>query len=262
MELHEVLEKVRSGAMSIDEAVGELRMLAFERVGEVAKLDTHRAARCGVPEVILGEGKSPQEVEDLARAMLSSRGRALVSRVSEEQRKRLEHMVGFTWHARPRLAVLRSAPPLACGGRVGMVTAGTSDVPVAEEARIIAEEMGCETRAAYDVGVAGIHRLFPDLGELLTWKPDTLVVAAGREGTLPAVVAGLCDVPVVGLPTSTGYGEGGGGRAALYSMLQSCSVLAVVNIDNGVGAGAFAALVAVRAASARRQANARGGKGG
>jgi len=253
MELREVLERYKDGEINLDDAISELRLLSFERVGDSAKLDPQRAARCGVPEVILGEGKSPQEIEELARAMLSVSGRAIVSRVSDEQRARLELLPGFTWHEKPRLAVLRSSPPAECGGRVGIVTAGTSDVPRAEEARVIAEEMGCETRVIYDVGVSGIHRLFPELGDLLHWRPDALVVAAGREGTLPAVVAGLCDVPVVGLPVSVGYGEGGAGRAALYSMLQSCSVLAVVNIDNGVGAGAFAAHIASRAAVARRQ---------
>ena len=127
-------------------------------------------------------------------------------------------------------------------GTVAILTAGTSDIPVAEEARLIAEEMGCEVRTAYDVGVAGIHRLFSALKDLI--PADVFVVAAGREGTLPAIVAGLVDRPVIGVPVSTGYGYMGGGEAALASMLQSCSVLAVVNIDAGFTAGAFAAQVA------------------
>jgi NCAIR mutase (PurE)-related protein len=252
MELREVLEHYKNGEMSLDEAVGELRLLSFERVGDTAKLDPHRASRCGVPEVILADGKSPDDLRALAEAMLSRGGSAIVSRVSDEQCEQLKVLPGFTWHEKPRLAVLRSSPPVECEGKVGVVTAGTSDIPRAEEARVIAAEMGCETRSVYDVGVSGIHRLFPELGDLLKWGPDVLVVAAGREGTLPAVVAGLCDVPVIGLPVSVGYGEGGAGRAALYSMLQSCSVLTVVNIDNGMGAGAFAALIAARAAAARR----------
>jgi NCAIR mutase (PurE)-related protein len=255
MELRDLLERFKKGDMSLDDAVGELRLLSFERVGEVAKLDPHREARCGIPEVILGDGKSPDDLEVLAETMLSRGGRAIISRVSEEQRGRLEHLPGFTWHEKPRLVVLRQSPPLDCGGRVGVITAGTSDIPPAEEARVIAAEMGCKTRTVYDVGISGIHRLFPELGDMLKWGPDALVVAAGREGTLPSVVAGLCDVPIIGLPVSVGYGEGGGGKAALYSMLQSCSVLALVNIDNGMGAGAFAALIAARAASARRKSS-------
>jgi len=128
------------------------------------------------------------------------------------------------------------------GGRVGILTAGTADIPVAEEAKVTAEAMGCEVLIEYDVGVAGIHRLFPSLERMMT--ADALVVAAGREGTLPTVVAGLVDVPVIGLPVSTGYGAGGAGEAALLSMLQSCSVMTVVNIDAGFVAGAFAAKIA------------------
>ena len=137
------------------------------------------------------------------------------------------------------------------GGRVGILSAGTADIAVAEEAKVIAEEMGCSAAAVYDVGVAGIHRLFPELSKLVEGGVDALVVAAGREGTLPAIVAGLVDVPVIGVPVSTGYGAGGKGEAALLSMLQSCTVLTVVNIDAGFVAGAFAARIANLAARQR-----------
>jgi NCAIR mutase (PurE)-related protein len=136
---------------------------------------------------------------------------------------------------------------LETGGIVGIITAGTSDIRVAEEARVVAEEMGCRVLTAYDVGAAGIHRLFPALQDLLEAK--VLVVAAGREGTLPAIVAGLVDRPVIGVPVSTGYGYMGKGEAALASMLQSCSVIAVVNIDAGFTAGALAARIANMAVS-------------
>ncbi|MDP9351573.1 MAG: nickel pincer cofactor biosynthesis protein LarB, partial [Chloroflexota bacterium] len=139
------------------------------------------------------------------------------------------------------------------GGRVGVLSAGSSDIPYAEEASVVAMQMGCTVRHIYDVGVAGLHRLFPPLRGLLQEGVDVIVVAAGMDGALPAVVSGLVDVPVIGLPTSTGYGAGGAGLAALLTMLQSCSPgLAVVNIDNGVGAGAMAALIANRAATGRR----------
>ena len=143
-----------------------------------------------------------------------------------------------------RTLVLAGSPvKIQTGGIVGIITAGTSDIRVAEEARVIAEEMGCQAKTAYDVGVAGIHRLFPVLESMADCH--SLVVAAGREGTLPAVVAGLMDRPVIGVPVSTGYGYMGNGEAALASMLQSCSVLTVVNIDAGFVAGAFAARIAI-----------------
>ncbi len=136
-------------------------------------------------------------------------------------------------------------------GKVGILAAGTADIPVAEEARVVALEMGCAVICEYDVGVAGIHRLFPCLEKMV--DVDAFVVAAGREGTLPAIVAGLVDSPVIGLPVSTGYGLGGGGLAALYSMLQSCSVLTVVNVDAGFVAGAFAAKIARLRAYGQKQ---------
>jgi NCAIR mutase (PurE)-related protein len=138
------------------------------------------------------------------------------------------------------------------GGHVGVLTAGTSDIPVAEEAVALCREMGCATHCAYDVGVAGLHRLFAPLRTMLAVPVDALIVAAGMDGALPSVVAGLVDVPVIGLPTSVGYGLGGGGVGALTSMLQTCAPgLAVVNIDNGIGAGAIAGLIAARAGTAR-----------
>jgi len=141
----------------------------------------------------------------------------------------------------------KSYKPRRSGGRVGILTAGTSDLPVAEEAEVIAREMGCETRSFYDVGVAGIHRLFQPVHDLLRWDCDVILVVAGREGALPTVVAGIVDVPVIGVPTSRSYGFGERGIASLAAMLQSCSLgMAVVNIDGGVGAGAVAALIANR----------------
>ena len=143
---------------------------------------------------------------------------------------------------------------------MGVLTAGTSDIPVAEEAETIAKEMGCETRAYYDVGVAGLHRLFDPLTDLLKWDADVVLVVAGREGALPTVVAGIVDVPVVGVPTSKSYGFGEKGLAALAAMLQSCSLgMSVVNIDGGVGAGAVAAMIANRMGQARSRGSGRRG---
>jgi pyridinium-3,5-biscarboxylic acid mononucleotide synthase len=229
---------------------------------EQARPDFERARRKGVPEVILADRKTEEQCLEVARAFLQRGGRALLSRVSPELHRRLEDEfageAACEWHSAARAAVLRSPGfrVQPSGGRLGVITAGTSDLPAAEEAALLAREMGCEVSAAYDVGVAGLHRLFEPLARLLEEvRVDVLIVAAGMDGALPSVVAGLADVPVVGLPTSVGYGLGGGGVAALYSMLQSCSPgLCAVNIDNGIGAGAVAALIANRAAAARRGA--------
>lgn len=226
---------------------------------ESARPDFARQARKGVPEVISAERKSTEQSLDIIRRFLEATGRAIVSRVPPDLEIRLRtEFVGqadLEWLPAPRAAVLRRPgvePPPACG-RVGIVTAGTSDLPWAEEAAMLCREMGCQVHCVHDVGVAGLHRLWEPLRHLLeVVQVDVLVVAAGMDGALPSVVSGLVDVPVIGLPTSVGYGMGGRGEAALLSMLQTCSPgLAVVNIDNGIGAGAMAGLIANRMASAR-----------
>ncbi len=227
-----------------------------------AQPDFDRARRKGVPEVILAERKTPDEAISIARAFLERTGRAILSRVGTELEARLRaEFAGeaeLEWIPAARAAVLRRPDFVRpqTGGRVGVITAGTSDIPVAEEAALLCREMGCEVYTAYDVGVAGIHRLAEPLRRMLEEvQVDVLIVVAGMDGALPSVVAGLADVPVIGVPTSVGYGLGGGGVAALYSMLQTCAPgLAVVNIDNGIGAGAIAGLIANRAAAARRKA--------
>ena len=222
--------------------------------------DLNREHRKGVPEVILAGSKQPDQVIGIAEAFLAARGRAILSRVDAELSARLAERFAdqqIEHFPSSQMLVLRrpGATRPRTGGRVGVVTAGTSDLGVAEQAVVVAREMGCEVEIVSDVGVAGIHRLFQPLRRLLEAEVDVLVVAAGMDGALPSVVAGLVDVPVIGLPTSTGYGLGGAGVAALLSMLQTCSPgLAVVNIDNGVGAGATAGLIANRVARAREQA--------
>ena len=229
-----------------------------DHLEQFANLDLVRAARTGIPEVVLAERKSPAQTVTIVERLLAELGRALVSRVPPETLAALEQALGevVTWtrYAEGRtLGLHRPGFELAPnGGRVGVLTAGTSDIPVAEEALALCREMGCEVLRAYDVGVAGLHRLFEPLRVMLAAPVDALIVAAGMDGALPSVVAGLVDVPVVGLPTSVGYGMGGGGVAALGSMLQTCAPgLAVVNIDNGIGAGAMAGLIAARAGAAR-----------
>lgn len=218
----------------------------IHEVGEVARLDVERELRTGIPEVVLAEGKRDEDLEAIARALASQKGRALVTRLDAERVRLLEAPgVRVDYHSQARVATITShaAPPRAVtSGVVGILAAGTSDIPVCEEARVVAEEMGCKSRAAYDVGVAGLQRLGPALEAVQ--GAHVVIVAAGREGTLPAVVSGLVAQPVIGLPISTGYGFGGKGEAALMSMLQSCSPLLVVNIDAGFVAGACAARIA------------------
>lgn len=226
----------------------------------VVRPDASRLRRKGVPEIILAAGKRPEDVVRAARAMLDCDGRAIISRTWPDLDQRLstdlaDFEVDINALARMVVVRRRGFQGPKTGGRVGVLTAGTSDVPAAEEAAIVAREMGCEVLTAYDVGVAGIHRLVGPLRALADRGVDAVVVAAGMDGALPSVVAGLMDVPVIGLPTSNGYGVGGKGLAALLSMLQTCSPgLAVVNVDNGVGAGAMAAMIANRVAMARRGA--------
>ncbi len=214
-------------------------------VENFAKLDTEREARKSVPEIIFGEGKREEDVLRIAKEMYENTGRAIVSRIGKDVASKLEK-IGTTYYynERARMAVLRkNGFPIERKGKVGILAGGTSDLPVAEEARIIAEEMGCEVVAEYDVGVAGIHRLFPALEKMK--DADVLIVVAGMEGALASVVAGLAKQVVIGVPTSVGYGYGGKGEAALMSMLQSCAPgLLAVNIDNGIGAGISAALIA------------------
>ncbi|NPV61558.1 MAG: nickel pincer cofactor biosynthesis protein LarB [Methanotrichaceae archaeon] len=226
-----------------------MKLLSCRPVGDIAKLDTLREDRIGIPEAILAEGKDRNDLARIVLAHLEETGRVIVTRISPEQLIVLQNVSlpkGATMEHNPRsrTLVLRKGEKRPASGKVGILAAGTADIPVAEEARVVAEEMGCQVISEYDVGVAGIHRLFPCLDAMK--DVDALVVAAGREGTLPAVVAGLSDAPVIGLPVSTGYGVGGGGLAALLSMLQSCSVLTVVNIDAGFVAGAYAARIARR----------------
>jgi len=229
------------------------RLLAIASVSRFAKLDVGREIRKGLPEVILAEGKLASDVARISQAMVRRTGRAIISRLDGPQVRAVRSVMRngskVEYFSRSRMMIVKSKSynPRRSGGRVGILTAGTSDLPVAEEAEVIAREMGCETRSFYDVGVAGIHRLFQPVRDLLRWDCDVILVVAGREGALPTVVAGIVDVPVIGVPTSRSYGFGERGIASLAAMLQSCSLgMAVVNIDGGVGAGAVAALIANR----------------
>lgn len=248
--LKEVLERFRRGEISLESAVEAIDGLRLDRIGGFACIDLGRDMRCGMPEVVLAEGKDPGHLKMIVIRHAQEAGRCVVTRITADQagpiRSEADRLgMKAEYHEAGRILVIAKSPaPKKSGGIVAVITAGTSDIRVAEEARIIAEEMGCEVRTAYDVGAAGIHRLFPALKPLLA--AHVFIVCAGREGTLPSVVAGLVDKPVIGVPVSVGYGYMGAGKAALASMLQSCSVLSVVNIDAGFTAGAFAARIANR----------------
>jgi NCAIR mutase (PurE)-related protein len=222
--------------------------------GRAVRIDPGRLQRTGIPEVVHAENKSPAEVASALQSLAEANGRALASRVRNDDiagiRELLEPDLTVEVFAKARglvVALPGTHRPIA-GGVVGILSAGTSDIPVASEGALMASEMGARVLEAWDVGVAGLHRLVEPLESFYAEGVDAIVVAAGMDGALPSVVAGLVDVPVIGLPTSIGYGVGGGGIAALNTMLQSCAPgLVVVNVDNGIGAGATAALIANRA---------------
>ncbi|MCC6746106.1 MAG: nickel pincer cofactor biosynthesis protein LarB [Deltaproteobacteria bacterium] len=231
---------------------------------DLARLDLDRQARAGIPEAIYGEGKTLDQVLQIATRLATECGRAIVTRLLpgwlEELRARLEPQLSVEGYG-GRVAVVRRPGhrPAPSGGLIGLLAAGTSDIPVAEEARVAAEEMGCAVIHHYDVGVAGVHRLVEPLRELLARDVAAVVAVAGMEGALPTFVRGLVPCPVIGVPTSVGYGHGGRGEGALTTMLQSCAPgLTVVNIDNGFGAGATAALYANQLARAARRASTEG----
>ena len=251
--LDKLFADVAAGRLTPDEGAERVRHLGYASVGDFALLDISRAARKGVPEVIYAEGKTVDQVVAIARRFLEHDPVVLCSRVTEEQAAALAGEVdGAVEHdPRSRVVVVRraGAPPREERGAVGILAAGTSDVGIASEAVAMIRAMDVAVIAAFDVGVAGLHRLSGPLEQMRAAGVGAMVVAAGMEGALPSVVAGLVAVPVIGLPTSSGYGYGGRGEAALMGMLQSCSPgLSVVNIDNGIGAGATAALIARAAA--------------
>jgi NCAIR mutase (PurE)-related protein len=251
--LDDLFADVAAGRLSAAGGAERVRRLGYTAVGDFACLDVARAARKGVPEVVFAEGKTVEQVVAITRRFLEHAPVVLCSRVSDEQAAALTGLDGAAVEhdSRSRVVVARraGAPRREERGAIGVLSAGTSDVGVAAEAVAMARAMDVAALTAFDVGVAGLHRLSGPLEEMRAAGVGAVVVAAGMEGALPSVVAGLVAVPVIGLPTSSGYGFGGRGEAALLGMLQSCSPgLAVVNIDNGIGAGATAALIARAAA--------------
>ena len=247
--VRDILKEVERGELSADEAAGRLKVLGFEELG-FAKIDHHRALRRGFPEVVFGPGKSPGHIAEIAQRLADAGQPVLVTKTSEEAYRAVAARTpDARWHPGAQAIVVGSAP-VERDGRAAILSAGTSDAGVAEEAALTAELMGCDVERVFDVGVAGLHRLLAHK-EVLT-DSDVLVVVAGMDGALPSVVSGLTDAPVIAVPTSVGYGASFRGLSALLAMLNGCSPgVAVVNIDNGFGAGYMAALVCRCAAGHR-----------
>jgi NCAIR mutase (PurE)-related protein len=242
-EIHRLLEQVRRGRLNVARAVERLRHLPFENLG-FAKIDHHRALRQGYAEVVFGRGKTPAQVAGIVRQMLRrSRGNVLVTRADRAMFTAVRRMArGAKFHPLSGVIAIRRDRRITGKGTVLVVTAGTSDIPVAEEAALTAELMGNRVHTIYDVGVAGLHRLLEHRRELDAAR--VVICVAGMEGALPSVVGGLVGVPVIAVPTSTGYGASFGGVAALLGMLNSCaSNVTVVNIDNGFGAACVASVI-------------------
>jgi len=241
--LEDLLKKVKLGRTSIDQAIARLKSLPFEDLG-YARIDHHRSLRKGFPEVIWGEGKSSNQIFSIIKEMKSKGQNVLITRLDEKKAKDIQKAFPKgRYYARSKVFTYLIHPVKSGGkGKILVITAGTTDIPVAEEAVITAQFMGNHVETLYDVGVAGIHRLLSERERLE--EARVLVVVAGMEGALPSVVGGLVDRPVIAVPTSVGYGTSFGGITALLAMLNSCaSGVAVVNIDNGFGAGYMASLM-------------------
>ena len=241
--LEQLLKKVKAEETSIDEAMAQLKSLPFEDLG-FARIDHHRALRKGFPEVIWGEGKTTTQILSIMRQLKNKGQNILITRIDEKKARTLQKVFRKSqYYPRSRVLTLIHPPIEMIGkGTILVITAGTTDIPVAEEASVTAQMMGNRVETLYDVGVAGIHRLLSERGRLEA--AHVLIVVAGMEGALPSVVGGLVDRPVIAVPTSVGYGTSFGGVTALLAMLNSCaSGVAVVNIDNGFGAGYVASLI-------------------
>ena len=241
-EVMQLLQAVRDGALSPDEALTRLKMEPFQDLG-FAKVDHHRALRQGVAEVIYGAGKTPEQILGIVAAMLAhGQKTVLITRINPETAETIATVYPLDYREAPRLGLIGAIPEPDGAGTVVVACGGTSDVPVAEEAAVTAEALGNRVLRLYDVGVSGLHRLLSHMEEIMTAR--CIVAVAGMEGALASVVGGLADAPVIAVPTSVGYGASFGGMAALLSMLNSCaSGVSVVNIDNGFGGGYLASLI-------------------
>ncbi len=247
-ELRRLLADVATGALSTDDAFERLRTFPTDHLG-FARVDTQRTLRTGIPEVIYAAGKTPAQVAEIAERLIATGAPLLATRVTPEMAETVRaRLPDVQHHQTARMLTAPGRQPLQRQGHVTVVSAGTSDLPVAEEAAITADALGAHVERVYDAGVAALHRILAERPALD--RADAIVVVAGMEGALPSVVGGLTDRPIIGVPTSVGYGAAFGGLAALLGMLTSCAPgVSVVNIDNGFGAGVQATLIARRASA-------------
>lgn len=240
--LKEILARVADGSLSVDDAAGAIKIDPYIDMG-FAKVDTHRELRQGIAEVIYGAGKTPEQIKAIAQKMFDQGQRTiLITRISREAAEVVGADLPLSYHEIARVGIVGEMPAPDGIGKVAVLTGGTSDMPVAEEAALTAEALGSEVVRLYDVGVAGLHRLLDNAHVIADAK--VVIAIAGMEGALASVVGGLADCPVIAVPTSIGYGASFGGISALLSMLNSCaSGVSVVNIDNGFGAGYLASMI-------------------
>ena len=258
MDIKELLRRYKEDELPEDELLRHLRLDHLESIEGRLNYDLVRETRAGFPEAVLGMGKTPEDIAGILESVLPKKGKIFVTKLSQDKMEKVGELLGkgedqgggaiLEYHRDPNLLVARTghASQIEPKCHVGVMAGGTSDIPIAEEARIIAAESGLGVVKAYDVGVAGLHRLFSPLKEMIDRDVDVLIVVAGMEGALPSVVKGLIDVPVIGVPTSVGYGYRGG-ESALIAMLNSCVPgLMVTNIDNGFGAAAAAYAICSR----------------
>ncbi len=253
--LKEILDALLSKEITVEQAEELIKIDYIFELDKMAHLDLNRHLRTGIPEVIFAESKSVEMVIEITKTMLEKNDFAIITRLPFDYFDKLEaiykqnneFVCEFNKKAKTAYIARKSYNIHKREGTVGIITAGTSDIPVAEEAGLLFKAMGIKIITSYDVGISGMHRIFPTLKEMITNSVDVILVIAGMEGTLPGIVSALVDIPVIGVPTSSGYGIGEKGKGAITTMLQSCSPgLAVVNIDNGFGAAAFAAIIVKR----------------
>jgi hypothetical protein len=252
LNIEQIFQSLQDGKISPSKAKKLLSLYSIEKIGNIAQIDTGRRNRKGIPEIILAERKELLDLKKIIKKTLTKNNEVLISRIKQkdytkilEFAKKNKYKIKNGKNTTALLIYKNKIKKL--GGKVGIIAAGTSDISVGEEARLVCESMNCDCVCSYDVGIAGLHRIFPVLKQFIESEVDVIIVVAGMEGALASIVSSIADVPVIGVPTSIGYGYGEKGVAALASMLQSCSLgLTVVNIDNGVGAGAAAANIANR----------------
>ena len=252
MNIEQIFQSLQDGKISPSKAKKLLSLYSIEKIGNIAQIDTGRRNRKGIPEIILAERKELLDLKKIIKKTLTKNNEVLISRIKQkdytkilEFAKKNKYKIKNGKNTTALLIYKNKIKKL--GGKVGIIAAGTSDIGVGEEAKLVCESMNCDCICSYDVGIAGLHRIFPVLKQFIESEVDVIIVVAGMEGALASIVSSIADIPVIGVPTSIGYGYGEKGVAALASMLQSCSLgLTVVNIDNGVGAGAAAANIANR----------------